>query len=201
MKKVSGFRFQVLGFLCWAFAAPVAWAVDCADFGRLDGGRLVRAPLTLSVTEGGRTAVRRDVRLAAADYLAQGWKRVVDLAPAPSADGREVYPAGWTETDAEIVRQYAERDAAPAARPPRKFSKLKVYGAIAQMGAWEQVKAWLEAKTVNGMSAWTAFMLAQEVSEQDPMFAPLAEEARQMLGLDAEAFETLLDGCVLEEGL
>ena len=225
-------------------ASLTAAAVSCADFGRLDAGRVIRAPMTLAVrtvttnvietvTEVERpagdaagadgiaaepaepsvefvtnlvtvvatnTVVRRDVRLSAADYLAQGWKRVVDDRPAPSAAGKVVVATGWAETDAEIVRQYAEHDAPPEAKAPRKFSKLKIYGVIAQMGAWDEVKAWLEAKDVGGVNGWMAFVLAQEVSEDHALFAPLAEEARQLLGLSEEAFEELLSGCVLEEG-
>ena len=227
-----------------ALAAP---AVNHADFGRLDGNRLVAAPLTLAVrvvttneqevvtkvetpadpaedaTEAAtdatyavtnaavfvtntvtviatNTVIRRDTRLAAADYLAQGWKRVIDEKPAPSADGKVVVATGWTESETAITRTYEEQDAPPEVKLPRKFSKLKIYGAIAQLGAWEKVKAWLEAKEVDGVNGWTAFTLAQEVSEDHALFAPLAEEARQLIGLDAAAFEALLSSCVLEEG-
>ena len=180
------------------FAFP-ALAANHADFGRLDGNRLVAAPLTLAVRVGETTAVRRDTRLTDADYLAAGFKRVIDEKPAASADGKVVVATGWTETDTAITRQYEEVDAPPEVKLPRKFSKLKIYGAIAQLGAWEKVKAWLEAKEVNGVNGWTAFTLAQEVSEDDALFAPLAEEARQLIGLDEAAFEALLSSCVLED--
>ena len=230
-------------------AALTASAVNHADFGRLDGNRLVAAPLTLAVrvvttneqevvtkvetpaaedaTEAAteateapsepkeptvtyltntvtvvatNTVIRRDTRLSAADYLAQGWKRVIDDKPAASADGKVVVATGWTESETAITRTYEEQDAPPEVKMPRKFSKLKIYGAIAQLGAWEKVKAWLEAKEVDGVNGWTAFTLAQEVSEDHALFAPLAEEARQLIGLDAAAFEALLSSCVLEGG-
>ena len=247
-------------------AALTASAVNHADFGRLDGSRVVRAPLTLAVrvvttneqevvtkvetpadtnaydsvavtnglpavantdatgaipaasnatyavtnaavfvtnivtTIATNTVIRRDTRLSATDYLAQGWKRVNDDKPAASADGKVVVATGWTESDTAITRQYEEQDAPPEVKMPRKFSKLKIYGAIAQLGAWEKVKAWLEAKEVDGVNGWTAFTLAQEVSEDHALFAPLAEEARQLIGLDEAAFEALLLSCVLEEG-
>ena len=187
-------------FALLTLLALPALAANHADFGRLDGNRVVRAPLTLAVRVGETTAVRRDTRLADADYLAAGFKRVIDEKPAASADGKVVIATGWTETDTAITRQYEEVDAPPAVTMPRKFSKLKIYGAIAQMGAWEKVKAWLEAKEVNGVNGWTAFTLAQEVSEDDALFAPLAEEARQLIGLDAASFEALLASCVLEGG-
>ena len=245
-------HLAILGLAASASAgAFTASAVSHADFGRLDGSRLVAAPLTLAVrvvttneqevvtkvetpadpaadapdaaTEATEapsepkeptvtyltntvtvvatnTVIRRDTRLSAADYLAQGWKRVIDDKPAASADGKVVVATGWTESETAITRTYAEQDAPPVVTLPRKFSKLKIYGAIAQLGAWEKVKAWLEQKEVDGVNGWTAFTLAQEVSEDHALFAPLAEEARQLVGLDEAAFEALLSSCVLEEG-
>ena len=187
------------------FASFIARAVSHDVFGKLDGQTVVRAPIVLTIIETNADgivtrSVRRDTRLTAADYLAQGWKRVIDDKPAPSADGKVVVATGWTESETEITRTYEEQDAPPEVKMPRKFSKLKIYGAIAQLGAWEKVKAWLEAKEVDGVNGWTAFTLAQEVSEDHALFAPLAEEARQLIGLDAAAFEALLSSCVLEEG-
>ena len=198
MKTPHFFLLPFSFFLCAASAA------HHADFGRLDGNRLVAAPLTLAVAEtnadGSVTrSVRRDTRLSADDYLAHGWKRVIDDKPAASADGKVVVATGWTESETAITRTYEEQDAPPEVKMPRKFSKLKIYGAIAQLGAWEKVKAWLEAKEVDGVNGWTAFTLAQEVSEDHALFAPLAEEARQLIGLDAAAFEALLASCVLDE--
>ena len=256
-KSLRYSRRPLFALLAALFAAFPASAVSHADFGRLDGSRVVRAPLTLAVrvvttneqevvtkvetpaedapavstnaaieatadtaaptatyavtnaavfvtntvtTIATNTVVRRDTRLSAADYLAQGWKRVIDDKPAASADGKIVVATGWTETDETITRQYAEQDAPAEVKIPRKFSKLKIYGAIAQLGAWEKVRAWLEAKEIDGVNGWTAFTLAQEVSEDHALFAPLAEEARQLIGLDEAAFEALLSSCVLEEG-
>lgn len=187
--------------LALSSAAPATAAVSHADFARLDGRRLIAAPAALALANAdGSTTVRGEFLLTDADYLAQGWKRVVDEAPAASATNRQVVATGWTETETTIVRTYEEIDATPEAKLPRKFSKLKIYGAIAQLGAWDKVKSWLEAKDVGGINGWTAFTLAQEVSESHELFASLAEEARQLLGLDEAAFDALLDQCVLEEG-
>jgi ferric-dicitrate binding protein FerR (iron transport regulator) len=181
-------------------SAITASAVSHADFGRLDGNRITAAPTRLTVTlADGSSVIRGESRLTASDYLAQGWKRVIDEAPAPSATNRYVYATGWKETDTEITRQYAEADIPAPIKVPRKFSKLKIYGAIAQLGAWDKVKSWLESKDVGGINGWTAFTLAQEVSESHELFATLAEEARQLLGLDEAAFNAMLDECVLEE--
>ena len=209
-----------IGFAALALSGAVtANAVNHADFGRLDGSTVTAAPVALTfrvvetnaaeVVEGDQTNLVTTVstnyvslsesRLAASDYLAQGWKRVIDEKPAPSATNRYVYATGWAETDTAITRQYAEADIPPAVKVPRKFSKLKIYGAIAQLGAWDKVKSWLESKDVGGINGWTAFSLAQEVSESHELFASLAEEARQLLGLTQEQFDAMLDECVLEE--
>lgn len=201
-------QLVILGLAAFASAgaiAPAALAANHTDFGRLDGNRVVRSPIALTVTETNADGivthtVVSERRLTAADYLAQGWKLVIDDKPAPSANGKVIIATGWTETETAITRQYVEQDAPPEVKLPRKFSKLKIYGAIANLGAWEKVKAWLEAKDVDGVNGWTAFMLAQEVSEGHALFAPLAEEARQLLGLDEAAFEELLSACILEEG-
>ncbi len=171
------------------------------DFGKLDDGKIIEAPSALTITvfdEAGNphSEYRGEVALTAADYLAQGWKKIVDEPPKPSDEKHYVYPTGWKEYEETLVRTYAEAENPPA--PPRQFSKLKIYGAIAQLGAWEKVKAWLEQKDVGGMNGWTAFQLAQEVSESHEMFATLAEEARELLGMDEAAFDAMLDNCVLE---
>ena len=189
-----------IALFCAASASLPISAANHADFGRLDGNRVAAAPTRLTVTlADGSTVIRGESRLTASDYLAQGWKRVIDEKPVPSATNRYVYATGWKETDTAITRQYAEADIPAPIKVPRKFSKLKIYGAIAQLGAWDKVKSWLEAKDVGGINGWTAFTLAQEVSESHELFASLAEEARQLLGLDEAAFNAFLDQCVLEE--
>ena len=80
---------------------------------------------------------------------------------------------------------------------PRRFSKLKIYGAITKVGAWDAIRSWLEAKTVDGMNGWIAFQLAQDISDDHPMFAALSSEAKLMLGLTDEQFDELLNACVI----
>ena len=142
---------------------------------------------------------RGESMLTAKDYLSRGWKRIVDEKPAASASNKVVVATGWAEDETTITRQYAEEDAPEPVKVPRKFSKLKIYGAISKLGAWEKVRAWLEGKTVDGVNGWIAFQLAQEVSEDNALFSAWAEEARQLLGLTEADFETLLGGCVLDE--
>ena len=174
--------------------------VSHKDFGKLVGGNVISAPTSLRVTDSdGKKYLYGESRLTAADYFAAGWKRVIDAPPAPSATNRYVYATGWAETDDEITRQYAEADIPAPIKVPRKFSKLKIYGAIAQLGAWDKVQAWLESKEINGVNGWKAFTLAQEVNESNELFSSLAEEARQLLELTEADFDALLNRCLLEE--
>ena len=183
-----------------AIAISECHGVSHNDFGKLVGGNVVSAPTSLRIAgTDGKKYLYGESRLTAADYLAQGWKRVVDEKPAPSATNRYVYAAGWNETDDAITRQYAEADIPEPIKAPRKFSKLKIYGAIAQLGAWDKVQAWLESREINGVNGWKAFTLAQEVSESNELFSSLAEEARKLLGLTEVDFDALLNRCILEE--
>ncbi len=177
-----------------------AGAVRHSDFGRLVDGSVVVAPTRLRiVSEDGSAFVYGESRLTTNDYISAGWKLVVDERPAPSSSNKTVYATGWSETENCIVRKYSEADVARPVKAPRKFSKLKLYGAIAQLGAWEKVQAWLETKDVNGVNGWKAFMLAQEVSEDNEIFASLSEEARELIGLSESEFGELLGKCLLEE--
>jgi len=142
-------------------------------------------------------AIRVTASLAEDRANALGYRLVVDTPP-KCASNEYAVAIGYVISGepSRIVRIY-ERMIQPTV--PRKFSRLKLYGAIAQLGAWPQIQSWLEAKTIGGVNGWMAFQLAQEVSEDHPMFAPLANEAKALLGLSDEQFESLLNACVLEE--
>ena len=91
---------------------------------------------------------------------------------------------------------WEERAITPA---PTKYSKLKLYAAITQLGAWDALKAWLESKTINGVNGWTAFLLAQEISDDHPLFAAMYAEALGVIGLTREQGDALLSACKLED--
>lgn len=142
--------------------------------------------------------MRGESRLTAADYAAAGWL-AIDRSLPTADEGKVVTPTGWTDEGGTIKRTYTITDAPEPIKVPRKFSKLKIYAAITKLGAWEKVQTWLEAKQVDGVNGWIAFQLAQEVSEDNALFAAWAEEARQLLGLDEATFNAFLDGCILED--
>lgn len=69
------------------------------------------------------------------------------------------------------------------AKPPR-YSKLKLYAALVQVGKWDELKAWLQGQTVNGMNAWEAFSLAQDLSADHELFTTWVGLAKEALGVD-----------------
>jgi len=152
----------------------------------------------------GKTSVKttwrdgeRLYKQVSSDECPEGFKSVERVLPYPTpTEGKEVAflvtDCGDKLTKEGFLVDFGTQFAG------RKFSKLSIYGAIAQLGAWDAIKAWLEAKNINGINGWMAFQLAQEISEDHPLFASMAEEARQLLGLTEEQFDALLNECILK---
>jgi len=166
------------------------------NFGKLNDNQLTYSPNALELAD------RVILNPTAEQYLSCGWKAVNAASPAePAPTGSHYEPDGWADDATTITRKWKV-----VADPviPRKFSKLKIYAAISGLdtvnsaATWATVQTWLEGKSVNGMNGWLAFQLAQEISEDHPLFAAWSEEARQLLGLTPEQFETLLNSCILE---
>lgn len=82
--------------------------------------------------------------------------------------------------------------------PPRTFSKLRLYAALSSIGKWDALEAWLKTQTYQGMNAWTAFSLAQDLSEGNVMFMEWLAAIKEALGLDDETAEAILAASVAE---
>lgn len=93
----------------------------------------------------------------------------------------------WTETNAlRHVRGVVAS---------RRYSRLSLYAALVRIGKWDAFEAWLKGKTVDGMNAYTSFMLANELSDGHPMFNSLLSEAKAVLGVDDATAEAILSQC------
>ena len=115
----------------------------------------------------------------------------------PARDGAYFVSTEYGDlVDGRIVRRYDERPI--VAPPPRTFSKLKLYAVLSAANLWDALKAWLEAQTYEGMNAWEAFSLAQELTEDHPMFAKWFSAAKTALDVDDATAEELLSKCVKE---
>lgn len=74
----------------------------------------------------------------------------------------------------------------------KKYSRLKVYVACVQMGLWERLEAWLKMQNVNGVNAYTAFMLANELTADNELFIPMMQAAKTALGVDDATIQAVL---------
>lgn len=85
---------------------------------------------------------------------------------------------------------------ATSERKPRRFSKLKLYAALAHAGLWDGLETWLKAQTFEGINAFTAFSLAQVISDGHPMFQQWFAAVKQALSVSDEAAEAILAACI-----
>lgn len=74
----------------------------------------------------------------------------------------------------------------------KRYSRLKVYVACVQMGLWEKLEAWLKTQDVNGINAYTAFMLANELTADNELFIPMMQAAKTALGVDDATIQAVL---------
>ena len=82
---------------------------------------------------------------------------------------------------------------------PRKYSKMKLYIKLVSDGLWESFKAFLENIILeNGVNAYTAFEMAQELSDENQMFKDYLEAIKTTLGISDEKVQEILDASVLE---
>lgn len=134
----------------------------------------------------------------AAHYATAGYLPLSPDYPVDPPEGKHYERTGTIEANgADGYRwQYVLVDDPPP--PPRTFSKLKLYAALSAANLWDALKAWLEAQTYEGMNAWTAFSLAQELTEDHLMFAAWFSAAKTALGVDDATAEELLAKCVKE---
>lgn len=86
-----------------------------------------------------------------------------------------------------------EAKAAIGAAMPTIYSKYKAYLALRGAGVWPQVKAWLEANDL-----WDAFLIANDFSEDDPLFRRGVAELQAAVGWTDEQVEAVLAQCLAD---
>ena len=125
------------------------------------------------------------------DYLAHGWYRNETHNPPTPPEGKFVSSKRYaiTEDGVRVVAVYKYADIPPRVRI---FSKLRLYAALAQAGLWDALKIWLEGQTIDGVNAYTAFSLAQELTDAHPLFTQWYAAAKVALGVDNETAEAIL---------
>ena len=86
-----------------------------------------------------------------------------------------------------------EAKVAIGAAMPTMYSKYKAYLALRGAGVWPQVKAWLEANDL-----WDAFLIANDFSEDDPLFKKGVAELQAAVGWMDEQIAALLAQCLAD---
>lgn len=76
-------------------------------------------------------------------------------------------------------------------KPPR-YSKLKLYVALSRIGKWQALKEWLMTQEVNGLNAWEAFSLAQDLTADNELFNLWLDRAKEVLQVDDETAAQVL---------
>lgn len=99
---------------------------------------------------------------------------------------------------AQLEEEDRRREEEKAARPKR-YSKLRLYAAIAQTGFWEPLVVWLSSQTVDGVNAWTAFQLAQDLTSDHPLFATFLAQSQSAIGVDDSTVAAILAAAEMEE--
>lgn len=157
------------------------WASDVID------GKPVYAPADRLIVNGQVVLNPKEVHYRIAGYLP-----VVDNPPTePAPEGYHWDPTSWTKEIDRIARVYTEVIDPPPA--PRKYSKLKLYSALVAFARWETFEGWLRAQTIEGVNGYTAFSLAQDLSDDHPLFASLYAAAKSALSLTDEEAEMILN--------
>ena len=158
------------------------WASD------VKAGVPVYAPLE-KITVDGRTVYDpKDVHYRIAGYLP-----VVDKAPTtPATDGYHWEATSWQKETDKISRVYTEVANPPAAA--RRFSKLKLYEALVRRNLWEELNIWLmqQQSEEMGGNAYHAFLLANDLAEDHPLFEYYLTQVQTYLELTDEQAEAIL---------
>lgn len=135
-----------------------------------------------------------DAQLRQAGYKPVLW----EMSPEPREGGH------WEESTPvddgnNIVIGWEWVEDGPVVLEPRKFSKLKLYAVMTRMGLWNSLVTWMEGTVIDGISVKVAFDLAQDLTEDNEMFAPYLKMAQNALGVSDDVVEQILSQSILED--
>ncbi len=153
------------------------------DIYKKENGKLKLAPRVLAEEDG-----RIITAPTAADYARHGMYPF-SAVPPDSRDGYSAVVSGYEVSDGHWVPMWSYE---PIPAMPVTYSKLKLYAALAKAGLWDALRAWLETQTVNGLNAYTAFSLAQDLTSDNALFAEFRDAAKTALGVDEETVAAIL---------
>ena len=137
-------------------------------------------------------AVDGKVRFAP-DKTAQGYLPILDECPRPIGTNYTIAVDYWTNRNGRCECVYKQVEVQPAPPAPKVYSRYKAYLALRGAGVWPQVKAWLEANDL-----WDAFLIANDFSEDDPLFKKGVAELQAVVGWTDEQIAALLALCLAD---
>jgi len=114
-----------------------------------------------------------------------------------SPDGKIQHrkPAIWNNTS-PITDEYLEahgwtieEEAIEIQAPPRRYSKLQIMRKLKEIGAWEAAR-----QTIESAGAWDEFLVAQDLSSDDPLFQSLVPVVTGLMPEGVEV-ESMLSQC------
>lgn len=114
-----------------------------------------------------------------------------------SPDGIIQYrkPAIWNNTS-PITDEYLEahgwtieEEAIEVHEPPKRYSKLQIMRKLKEIGAWEAAR-----QTIESAGAWDEFLVAQDLSSDDPLFQSLVPVVTGLMPEGVEV-ESMLSQC------
>lgn len=122
------------------------------------------------------------------EYNAAGWYRNAILPPTPP-EGKMVDTTNYIVANNEVVAEYTYKDLPPKVRT---FSKFRLLLVLTQEGLWDAFEAWLKEQMVNGVNAYTAFSIANDLTDENPLFNALIAQAQTDLGVSDEQVASIL---------
>ena len=132
-----------------------------------------------------------------------GYRRVVkDNKPEDPEGERGFWKESEPVLDGDVIRiswNWIKEEETEPVRGSRKFSKLRLYTVLTRMGLWNSLVTWMEGMVIDGISVKVAFDLAQELAEDNEMFAPYLKLAQNALGVSDDVVEQILSASILEE--
>lgn len=93
----------------------------------------------------------------------------------------------------KIIKDYFCR------KPPRIISKFNLYLTLAPLGLYDfMIDILKETNMPGGINAYQAFEIANELSEENPLFFNMISGVIESLGLSKEDADELLDKCIAQ---
>jgi hypothetical protein len=114
-----------------------------------------------------------------------------------SPDGKIQHrkPAIWNNTS-PITDGYLEangwtieEETIEVHEPPKRYSKLQIMRKLKEIGAWEAAR-----QTIESAGAWDEFLVAQDLSSDDPLFQSLVPVVTGLIPEGVEV-ESMLSQC------